>query len=209
MLKSAFYCSLFLGVLFFVLYRDVGVAFLGIAFLIAVFFIAQKEPEILENWSTLIGGAQGKADQMLADTKEEVVKSEAPKVELVQEMLGPTLSTIITSDSRKFLICTNKIGLKFRSYKIFINAHDYGKNLFISWYLTHKPGAWETMLLLLPGAKQVLNIDQMSLFDRQDLNAYVMNVHKCFQKAMDKILVEFKIDPATIDRKTKGFLGIS
>jgi hypothetical protein len=209
MLKTIFYCLLVLGILFFFLYRPLGGIFLGIAFLIIVVFISNKEPEILENWSCLISGAQGKGDQIMIATEELVASTKAPSVEMLEESVGPSLSKTVFGDVRKFLVCINKIGLKFRSYKIFINANDYGKNLFVSWYLTHKPDWWETLILLLPGEKQILNFEKLNLFDRQDLTAYASNVHQCFLAAVDKLLLELKQDPSKIDRKTKGFLGIS
>jgi hypothetical protein len=209
MLKTILYSLLVLGFLFSFLYPPLGDAFLGIALIIILVFVFSKNAEVLENWSTLIGGAQGKGDQIIIATEELVASTKAPSVETVEESVGPGLSKTAFGETRKFLICTNKIGLKFRSYKIFINANDYGKNLFVSWYLTHKPDWWETLMLLLPGAKQVLNLENLNLFDRQDLTAYVSNVHHCFLAAVDKLLLELKQDPSKIDRKTKGFLGIS
>ena len=209
MLKSIIYTLVLLGLFFMLASFTAGIFFLGMAVLIIAIFISHKEPEILENWSSLIGGAQGKGNQIMATTKELVASTKVPSVEMVEESVGPELSKTTLYSTRKFLICVNKIGLKFRSYKIFINANDYGNNLFVSWYLTHKPDWWETLMLLMPGAKQILNLDSLNLFDRQDLTAYVTNVHPCFMEAVESLLVELKQDPSKIDRKTKGFLGIS
>jgi len=49
----------------------------------------------------------------------------------------------------------------------------------------------------------------LDFFDEQDLRAYVTNAHKCLQKAVDKLMLEFNQDPSKIDRKSRGFLGIS
>jgi len=209
MLKSIIYTLVLLGLFFMLASFTAGIFFLGMAVLIIAIFISHKEPEILENWSSLIGGAQGKGNQIMATTKELVASTKVPSVEMVEESVGPELSKTTLYSTRKFLICVNKIGLKFRSYKIFINANDYGNNLFVSWYLTHKPDWWETLMLLMPGAKQILNLDSLNLFDRQDLTAYVTNVHHCFMEAVEGLLSELKQDPSKIDRKTKGFLGIS
>ena len=209
MLKTIVYVLIVLGFLFMLVSYAVAIFFFGIAVLIIAIFISNREPEILENWSSLIGGAKGKRDQIMTATKELMASTKAPSVEMIEESVGPELSKKTFYSTRRFLICINKIGLKFRSYKIFINANDYGNNLFVSWYLTHKPDWWETLMLLMPGAKQILNLDSLNLFDRQDLTAYVSNVHHCFMEAVESLLVELKQDPSKIDRKTKGFLGIS
>ncbi len=209
MLKTIVYVLIVLGFFFMLVSYAVAIFFFGTAVLIIAIFISNREPEILENWSSLIGGAKGKRDQIMTTTKELMASTKAPSVEMIEESVGPELSKTTFYSTRRFLICINKIGLKFRSYKIFINANDYGNNLFVSWYLTHKPDWWETLMLLMPGAKQILNLDSLNLFDRQDLTAYVTNVHHCFMEAVESLLVELKQDPSKIDRKTKGFLGIS
>ena len=209
MFKAIVYVLIILGFFFMLVSYSVAIFFFGMAVLIIALFISHKEPEILENWSSLIGGAQGKGNQIMATTKELVASTKVPSVEMVEESVGPELSKTTFYSTRRFLICINKIGLKFRSYKIFINANDYGNNLFVSWYLTHKPDWWETLMLLMPGAKQILNLESLNLFDRQDLTAYVTNVHHCFMEAVEGLLSELKQDPSKIDRKTKGFLGIS
>ena len=209
MLKAIVYVLILLGFFFMLVSYSVAIFFFGMAVLIIAIFISNKDPEILENWSSLIGDAQGKGDQIMTTTKELVASTKVPSVEMVEESIGPELSKTTLHSTRKFLICINKIGLKFRSYKIFINANDYGNNLFVSWYLTNKPDWWETLMLLMPGAKQILNLESLNLFDRQDLTAYVTNVHHCFMEAVEGLLSELNQDPSKIDRKTKGFLGIS
>jgi len=200
---------LFFGSLFLFLYRPLGIIFLGMGIVVIFIFISSKDAEILERWSSLIGGAQGNADKLMFATRELVEATKAPSLEMLEEAVGPSLSKTAFGETRKFLIVINKIGLKFRSYKIFVNANDYGNNLFVSWYLTYKPDWWQAVMLLMPGAKQVLNLAEMNLFDQQDLTAYVTNVHHCFLAAVDKLLLELHQDPTKLDRRSRGFLGIS
>jgi len=209
MTKLIVYFLLFFGVLFIFLYRPIGIGFLAAGLLVIFVFVSSRDAEILEQWTALIREAQGQGDKLMLATEELVAATKAPSLEMIEEAVGPSLSETTFGKTRKFLIVINKIGLKFRSYKIFVNANDYGNNLFVSWFLTYKPDWWESVRLLMPGAKQVLNLAELNLFDRQDVAAYATNVHHCFLAAVDKLLLELGQDPSKLDRKSRGFLGIS
>jgi hypothetical protein len=49
----------------------------------------------------------------------------------------------------------------------------------------------------------------LDLFDEQDLRAYVTNAHHCLLEAVNKLMLDLNQDPSKIDRKSRGFLGIS
>jgi len=104
---------------------------------------------------------------------------------------------------------TNRVNAKLSNFKTFVNANDYGENLFVSWYLTYRPDFLQSLVMLLPGAKKVLSIDDLNLFNKQDLTAYVTNVHHCLLEAVEKLMTDLNQDPTKIERKSRGFLGIS
>jgi hypothetical protein len=52
-------------------------------------------------------------------------------------------------------------------------------------------------------------LDELNLFNKQDLTAYVTCVHHCLLEAVEKLMLGMDQDPSKIDRKTRGFLGIS
>jgi len=54
-----------------------------------------------------------------------------------------------------------------------------------------------------------MSIDDLNLFDKQDLTAYITDVHHSLMEAVEKLMLELKQDPSKIDRKARGFLGIS
>ena len=112
-------------------------------------------------------------------------------------------------ETRDFLIVTNRVNAKLSNFKTFVNANDYGESLFVSWYLTYRPDFWHALLMLLPGVKKVLSLDELNLFNKQDLTAYVTNVHHCLLEAVEKMMEGKGQDTSKIDRKSKGFLGIS
>ncbi|MFZ6016294.1 MAG: hypothetical protein ACOYU0_01510, partial [Nitrospirota bacterium] len=130
-----------------------------------------------------------------------------------------------------FLVVTETGNPRLKPFKMFINARDYGNNLDVSWYLTYKSGFWRCLLyfllripilnlmflpyaLLAAGAvmiqeRRVTPSAYLDLFDEQDLRAYVTNAHHCLIEAVEKLMLNIGQDPSKIDRKSRGFLGIS
>ena len=49
----------------------------------------------------------------------------------------------------------------------------------------------------------------LDLFDTQDLRTYVTNAHHCLLDSVDKLMVSLNQDPSKLERKSRGFLGIS
>lgn len=49
----------------------------------------------------------------------------------------------------------------------------------------------------------------LDVFDQQDLNAYVSNAHHCLLEAVSAVMRESSQDLSLIERKSRGFLGIS
>jgi hypothetical protein len=70
----------------------------------------------------------------------------------------------------------------------------------------------ETFLISLQKAKgasdKALSFN-LDLFQQQDLNAYAVVVHHCLIKAIEKMMAGLGQDTSKIDRKSRGFLGIS
>jgi len=63
--------------------------------------------------------------------------------------------------------------------------------------------------VLTKGASDKAMSFNLDLFQQQDLNAYATVVHHCLLKAIEKMMSNLGQDPSKIDRKSKGFLGIS
>jgi len=180
------------AIVFYVGYRNTG-------------FILSRE-EIIDRWSVLIENGNGRAEKIFGDTEDFIKKSEAPKLSVERKEIAPTITKDILGVRRNFLVVTNFENPKLLNYKTFICARDYGNNLDVSWYLTYKMGIFEALLSLIFRGRVVPRLD---LFDEQDLRAYVTNVHHSLLKAVDKLMLELKQDPSQIDRKSKGFLGVS
>ena len=209
MKKTIVLFLLILGLAFLIISTKVGVAFLALAAVGIFIIIGERKAEILDNWSALIRGAQGQRDKVITTTKELINISKAPSIEIKEDKVGPGLAPSAFGETREFLIVADRRNLKLGCFKAYVNANDYGDGLFVSWYLTYMPDVWQTLASLIPGAGKVIGLDDLNLFNKQDLTAYVTCVHHCLLEAVDKLMLGMNQDPSKIDRKTRGFLGIS
>ncbi len=209
MLRLAINFHVFFGLIFLIIFFPFGLLLLCVGFILILVAIAKRKADILEDWSILIRDAQGQGDKVISQTKELITDSKAPSIEMREKEVGPDLSIVSLGETREFLIATNRVNTKLSYFKTFINANDYGDNLFVSWYLTYRPDFWRALLMLLPGTKKVMSIDDLNLFNKQDLKAYVTNVHHCLLEAVEKLMTDLNQDPSKIERKSRGFLGIS
>lgn len=190
--------------------------------------IVRKE-EVIDSWSVLIENAHGKAEGIFGNTEGFVEQSKAPDVEVERKKIAPGIIRGLLGAKRDFLIVKEIGNPTLKPFQMFIGARDYGNNLDVSWYLTIRPTFWEKVLALwlsipflnwlaLPFAwgrsassmiKEKRGGLDLDLFDEQDLRAYVTNAHHCLLKAVDKLMLELHQDPTKIERKSRGFLGIS
>ena len=188
-----------------------------------------KREEVIESWSVLIGGGQGRAEEIFNNTDNFITQTKVPNVKKERKKLAPSLIRGIFGTKRDFLIVTETGSPRLKPFQMFIGARDYGDNLDVSWYLTYKAGFWVRVLaffLMIP----VVNILfapfalisgitsmvrerrgglDLDLFDEQDLRAYVTNAHHCLLEGVEKLMVDLHQDPSKIDRKSRGFLGIT
>lgn len=183
--------------------------------------------QVVEQWGILIGDAQDRAGDIFEDSQRLVAESQAPDIDMERQDVAPGVIRGVLGGRRPFLLVTNNTNSNLKPYRMYISARDYGNNLQVSWYLVHQPSFWRRLLalfLLVPGlnllilpfyligrlftARQAGLLD-LDLFDLQDLTAYVTNAHHCLLEAVEKLMLDLNQDPSKIDRKSRGFLGIS
>jgi len=209
MLRLGIYFNVFFGLIFLLVFPPFGLLLLLIGFLLIVIVITNRKADILDDWSILIKNAQGQRDKIISSTKGLITDSKAPSLELKEENVGPTLALASFGETRDFLIVSDRRNIKLSNFKTFVNVNDYGENLFVSWYLTYRPDFLQSLIMLLPGIKKIMSLDDLNLFNKQDLTAYVTNVHHCLLEAVEKLMTGLNQDPSKIERKSRGFLGIS
>jgi len=209
MLKAAFNFFLLLALVSLFIARKSFILFLVLVVLLAIIAVVVRKAKILEDWSVFITGAQGRGDKVISTAKDSINARKVSTIEMKEEKVGPRLTPAAFGETREFLKITDRRSLKLGSFKTYVNAIDYGDSLFVSWYLTYMPDIWQTIASLLPGTRKIIGLDDLDLFDRQDHTAYVTCVHKCVQDAVDKLMLEMGQGPSKVDRRSRGFLGIS
>ncbi len=169
-----------------------------------------RKDQVLDTWATLIEKAQGRSETIFQDTKFFIEDSKAPSLKIDRLSMAPGIVAGLMGKKREFLVVIDQENLRLKPYQIFMNARDYGDNLDISWFLTFRPTLWQAILSLLPYVNVIPKVlSDLDLFDQQDLRVYTTNAHHCLLKAVEKLMADLHQDISKIDRKSRGFLGIS
>jgi len=217
--------SFFHGLSTFVL--DIGILILIVWFVRLFIIPIVRKQQIVEEWSVLIGDGQQHAAEIVEQTQGLIVSSKAPNITMEEKEVAPGFIRGILGQRRPFLVISNSTNANLKSYEMYLSARDYGNSLQVCWYVIHWPSRAEVLLRLLllvpftnllvlpiyvlmrlPRAQEAGLLD-LDFFDLQDLKAYVTNAHHCALDAVDKLLLDLSQDPSKIERKSRGFLGIS
>ncbi|MFZ3168280.1 MAG: hypothetical protein WA130_11745 [Candidatus Methanoperedens sp.] len=170
--------------------------------------ILRKE-QVLDSWSILIENGQGRFNEVFQDTENFITESKAPDTETKRKELAPGVIGSMFGARRSFLVIKDQRSPSLRPYQIFVNARDYGNNLDVSWYLTYRPSILEALLSVFRSRGSSIALTELDLFELEDLTAFTTNCHHSTLKAVGKLMLALNQDPSKIDRKSKGFLGIS
>ncbi len=170
--------------------------------------ILRKE-QVCDKWAILIENAQGRYDDVFQDTEDLIKESKAPSLETWKDKMAPGIIGSFFGTKRDFLVVKDRQSSMLSPYQIFINARDYGDNLDVSWYLTYRPSLLEAFLLLFRPGTSVFAFSELDIFEQQDLTAYATVCHHSTLKAVGNLMLKLDQDPSKIDRKSKGFLGVS
>jgi len=178
-----------------------------------------REDKILEKWSVLIQNAKGKGSEIvkrITNNVEEAnvpgMKAEMAKVfpKMVPGFLDTKVFKTIEREGRDYLMIRNS---SIDSMLLLVGAQDYGKNLFVSWYLICEPRTVDKVFAAFSGkladdkAKWMPVIN--NIFMEEELTAYVTLVHHCVLNVVEGLMSNMGEDYSKIDRKSRGFLGIS
>jgi hypothetical protein len=170
--------------------------------------VTLKDEKIIDRWSMVVEGGQGLTEQIYTDTEAFIKETRAPGINFDRVQVRPSWLKGFFGNERSYLMVTNDA---LGDYRMFVGARDYGNNLDISWFLTCEPGFFSKKLssVLTSGASDKALALNLDIFQQQDLNAYATVVHHCLLKAIEKMMASMGRDVSQIDRKSKGFLGIS
>jgi hypothetical protein len=218
MSKPVIWALVVVGFLFFLMGLAVSkfLLFLGLILLGAGLWLGLgpdgilRNDQVVDSWGLLIEGAQGRAEEIFRNTDSSIRDSKAPALEMERKAVSPGIIRGLIGVSRDFLVVTGSQNLRMKPYQIYLNARDYGDNLDVSWYLTYKPTLLQAAVSLIPFVSAFpTTLAALDLFDQQDLRAYSTVVHHSTMKSVEKIMLDLHQDPSKVERKSRGFLGIS
>lgn len=217
--KIIIWILVFVGLLFFVLglaFMDASGIVFGFLLLAGGLFLGLRpggilrKEEVVENWSALVENGQGKAEDVFKDTRRLLDESKAPNLGITLTPMAPGFASAIIGERRDFLVITQSRNPRLQPYQMFLNCRDYGNNLAVDWHVTFRPTFWQAVLSLVLIRASLSNpLLELDLFDQQDLRAYVTNAHRCLVKAVQKLMLDLSQDVSSLDRRSRGFLGIS
>lgn len=170
--------------------------------------VTLQDEKIIDRWSMIIENGQGNAERIYKDTEDYIKESKAPGIEVDEVKIRTSWLKGLLGNERRYVMVTNE---SLKDYRMYVSARDYGNNLDVQWYLTCEPGFFKKTLsdALTKGASDKALSFSLDLFQQQDLNAYATVVHHCLLKAIEKLMLNMGQDSSKIDRKSRGFLGIS
>ena len=170
--------------------------------------VTLKDEKIIDSWSVLIEDAKGRKNEIYEKTKKYIEKVQVPEITVEEVNVRPGWLKGFLGKEREYLRVTMK-GIK--DYKMYVGARDFGNDLDVQWYLTCEPSYFRARLskALTGGATDKAFLQILDIFDQQDLRAYATVVHHALLKAVCDLMSELNQDSSKIDRKSRGFLGIS
>ena len=181
-----------------------------------------KREKITEQWTMLIEGANGEGARVIKTTIASIEKLEVPNIHVSFQERKPDAGFI--KEKRQFLIATHKM---FDTYDMYISARDYGKQLFVAWYLVEEPVSFWRLFSRDPmnairrypaillrqsiaamRGGDVKTYSTLNLFDTEELSAYVTTVHHALLESVQAMMEDQKLDSTKIERRTRGFLNV-
>ncbi len=116
----------------------------------------------------------------------------------------------IERQGRDYLMATNG---NIKAIKLLVGAQDYGNNLHISWYLISDPGLFDLFTSSFTGKGKVEGSTWVpvitNIFMEEELSAYTTLVHHSVLEAIEALMANLGQDFSKVDRKSRGFMGIS
>jgi len=104
-----------------------------------------REDKILDRWSTLISGGQGRGEEILKNTALKLEAAEFPGVKISKKEVTPKkwgIGLFGNEKNRVFLSIEHE---RFPEYEMLVGVRDYGKQASVYWYLTGEPSGLAKM----------------------------------------------------------------
>jgi hypothetical protein len=103
---------------------------------------------------------------------------------------------------REFLVVNHR---SLHEFVMYLNVRDFGNHLDCAWFLTVQPG-----FLARTASKFSRDGDALglSVFDEQDLSAWIFVTHRAFMKTVKELMEELELDLTGMNTQSKGYLSV-
>ncbi|MBI2842102.1 MAG: hypothetical protein HYX78_01745 [Armatimonadetes bacterium] len=162
------------------------------------------ENDIMDRWDVLIPGGRGRGWQILRDTQRLIAQSGVPNVRIEHRDVSTGVLQGFLGGKRPFVIVSHGRGLNLTRTRMFIGCRSYGTSLQVAWYLVQQPGLYRQQ----DGAKRDRLLG-LGVFGQGELRAFASTVDRSVRLAIEEVMLDLMQDPASVDRQSEGFLGIS
>jgi len=160
-----------------------------------------RSDAVLDRWNYVVKQGAGRGDFVLGTIERAIIDTRMPGVGTRREQIAIELF----GEKRPFLIVLNT---KYKEYKMYINARDFGVDLDVSWYFTASPRFLKrTLSRHATGDPQDLTM-RVSLFAQQDISAFKSITHDRVKQTLDMLLEELNLEPSGLNTGSRGFLSV-
>ena len=175
--------------------------------------VTLTKEKAMDSWSYLIDDAAGKGEEFFGMVSKLIEEQRVPtlKTERVKAFSGLAKRVFLPAKHGKdYLVVEQK---NIENMKIYVRAIDYGKNLFVAWYLVAEPGIFGEFLASIEGKikqeEYQWHVNAKDIFNEEELTAYASCVHHCVLEAVERIMRDLGKDTSNLNRRSSGFLGVS
>lgn len=119
--------------------------------------ITLRKEKILDSWSVLIDGAQGKGQEVLSEVdrliREDGISELKTELVRVYPHEAPILFGHVPKWAERFARDYLKVSDETHGGKvnIYVGAQDYGRNLYVSWHLICEPSIFDRLSAAIEG----------------------------------------------------------
>lgn len=160
--------------------------------------LSLKDGKIVREWSTLLPECQAEAPGLIDSIQKRLAACEVPGLSCKEESASTGFLKGMMGKRRDFLVVRSE---QFPEVLVCIGARDYGRFLNVVWYLTTSP---KFLNRIRSAAAGDVFIDELDVFDQQDVNAFVAITRMATVAATEEFAKKRDLDLERLDRQARG-----
>lgn len=157
-----------------------------------------KDGKIAQKYSALLPGCQGEGPGLIKIIQDRLSSYEVKGLSWKEESASTGLLKGLMGKRRDVLVVRNE---QFSEWLVCIGAQDYGRFLYVVWYLTTSPRFLNKMRGAAVGE---MLVDDLDVFDQQDVEAYASVTRMAVVAATDELAKKHQLDLDRLQRQARG-----